>query len=61
MSAFRYISVASIGCLVYTAVVLIIEAPSFYDKYANLPDKEIKAFIFNLDLPTGFCMCFFAF
>jgi hypothetical protein len=59
MSAFRYGGVASIFCLCYTAVVLIAEAPSYYNKYID--NAKIEPFIFNLDLPTGMCMAFFAY
>lgn len=30
MSAFRYVSLASIGALAYTGVVLLIELPEYY-------------------------------
>jgi hypothetical protein len=30
MSAFRYVSLASIGALFYTGVVLIVELPTYY-------------------------------
>ena len=30
MSAFRYVSLLSLGALLYTAIVLIVEAPGYY-------------------------------
>ena len=33
MSAFRYVSLASIGALCYTGVVLIIELPEYYNEF----------------------------
>ena len=39
MSAFRFISMLSICALTYTAVVLIIELPSYNDYFKDLPDN----------------------
>ena len=36
MSAFRYVSLASIGALLYTGVVLLIELPEFYSFFRPL-------------------------
>ena len=59
MSAFRYVSMASIGALLYTAVVLISEAPSYYR--ANIDDAEYSPVYLDMNLFTGASMTFFAF
>mmetsp|Transcript_5608 Transcript_5608/g.9657 ORF Transcript_5608/g.9657 Transcript_5608/m.9657 type:complete len:123 (-) Transcript_5608:695-1063(-) len=59
MSAFRYVSLASIGALLYTAVVLVIELPSYYQQ--NKPSAEVEPAYFDLDIFTGCSMTFFAF
>ena len=40
MSAFRYVSLASIGALLYTGAVLIIEAPTYFA--ANKKKEDVK-------------------
>ena len=59
MSAFRYASLASILCLLYTGIVLIVELPGYYQ--ANHDTAVIKSAWWNLDFFTGFSMTFFAF
>ena len=61
MSAFRYVSLCSIGALLYTGVVLIIEFPSFNEHYKSDPGYKSKPFYFDLDMFTGCSMTFFAF
>lgn len=59
MSAFRYASLASIVCLMYTAVLLIVEMPDRYRR--NKPTAEIEPIYWNLDIFTGCSMTFFSF
>lgn len=59
MAAFRYVSLASIGALLYTAVVLIIEAPEYYRQ--NIDTAEISPCYIDMNLFTGASMTFFAF
>jgi amino acid permease len=59
MSAFRYASLGSICCLLYTAILLIVEAPDRFKR--NQPTADIVAFNFNMDIFTGCSMIFFAF
>lgn len=61
MSAFRYASVISILCLIYTAVVLIVEMPEYISYHKEKKDVEVEPIYWNLDLFTGASMCFFAF
>lgn len=35
MSAFRYVSLASIGALLYTGIVLIVELPEYYREFSK--------------------------
>ena len=64
MSAFRYVSLCSIGALLYTGVVLIIEFHSFNDFNKNKENNKkfiSEPFYFDLDMFTGCSMTFFAF
>jgi hypothetical protein len=61
MSAFRYVSLCSIGALLYTGVVLIIEFHYFNDHYKNVEGFKSEPFYFDLDMFTGCSMTFFAF
>lgn len=59
MSAFRYISLASIGALLYTGVVLIVELPSYYREFSKTAVMT-KAY-FDWNFFTGCSMTFFAY
>jgi amino acid permease len=59
MSAFRYVSLLSIGCLLYTAIVLIIECPGYYKD--NIAKAEYSPAYFDLNMFTGCSMTFYAF
>lgn len=48
MDAFKYISIASIGSLVYTGIVLIVEAPEYYK--ANIGAADISPAYFDLNM-----------
>ena len=61
MAAFRYVSLASILCLVYTGIVLIVEAPSYYQHNKDLPTTEIVPIYWNLDILSGCAMTFYAY
>lgn len=61
MSAFRYVSLASIGALLYTGIVLIVELPTYYNANKVKPDYEVKWAYFDFDMFTGCSMTFFAF
>lgn len=58
MSAFRYVSIASIAGLLYTAVVLAIELKEYNKVNKSLP---YAAFYWDLNFFTGCSMNFFAF
>ena len=59
MSAFRYVSLASIGALLYTGIVLIAELHTFYT--ANKKKAKVEFAFIDFDLFTGCAMTFFAF
>lgn len=64
MSAFRYVSLASIGALLYTGIVLIVELPKYYSYYMEHKEEynvQVKFGFFDLDMLTGCAMTFFAF
>jgi amino acid permease len=61
MSAFRYVSLASIGALFYTGVVLIYELPSFYKYFSIAADTEIVPAYWDMNFFTGCSMTFFAY
>lgn len=66
MSAFRYVSLASIAALLYTGVVLIIELPKYYQHFMDPEYKKENGIKFqfgfyDLDMFTGCAMTFFAF
>ena len=62
MSAYRYVSMFSIGALVYTAIVLIIELPSYY-KYFHDPKVGggMPAYYIDFNLFTGCAMTFYSY
>ena len=59
MSAFRHVSLASIGALMYTGVVLIIELPSYYDQFSVGALNEPA--YWDLNIFKGCSMTFFAY
>lgn len=61
MSAFRYVSLASIAALLYTGIVLLVELPKYFRTFVNDPKTDIRFGFFDLDMFTGFSMTFFAF
>lgn len=61
MSAFRYVSLASIGALLFTAVVLIVELPKYFSANKADPAIKIEFGFYDLDMFTGMSMTFFAF
>jgi amino acid permease len=63
ISAFRYVSLASIGALLYTGIVLLIEMPGeFKINYQPAIDKNaIHAAYIDFNILTGCSMTFFAF
>lgn len=61
MSAFRYVSLASIGALLYTGVVLIVEVPKYFRANKQKEGVKIQFAFLDLDVFTGCAMTFFAF
>lgn len=59
MDAFKYVSLLSIGALLYTAIVLIIETPEYYAYYID--NAKISPAYFDLNMLQGCAMNFFAF
>lgn len=59
MDAFKYVSLLSIGALLYTGIVLIIEIPEYYQHFIN--DAKISPAYFDLNMLQGCAMTFFAF
>mmetsp|Transcript_3214 Transcript_3214/g.5357 ORF Transcript_3214/g.5357 Transcript_3214/m.5357 type:complete len:351 (+) Transcript_3214:71-1123(+) len=59
MSAFRYISLASIGALLYTGVVLLVELPAYYKEFSQ--QSEIVPAYWDLNIFVGCSMTFFAY
>ena len=59
MSAFRYISLASIFSLSYMGIVLIIDLPSYYSYFVKIAPHSPAYFDWNI--PVSGAMCFFAF
>ena len=59
MSAFRYVSLFSIGALAYTGVVLLAELKEYYDYFSQR--SEIHAARWDLNIFTGAAMTFFAY
>ena len=59
MSAFRYISLASIFSLTYMGIVLIIDLPSYYKYFVH--HATYAAAYWDWNIPVSGAMCFFAF
>jgi amino acid permease len=64
MSAFRYVSLASIAALLYTGIVLIVELPKYYNHFMTNKEElgvKVEFGFYDLDMFTGCAMTFFAF
>ena len=61
MSAFRYVSLLSLGALTYTAIVLIIELPTYYNHFKDVKDNAPVAFYIDWNLFTGMAMTFYSY
>ena len=62
MSAFRYVSLASIGALLYTGLVLLIELPEYYSHFRPLQvDNTLPLFRIDFNIFSGAAMTFFAY
>lgn len=59
VSSLRFSSMASIFALIYVGIVLIIEAPEYYNHFKNVADTE--PWCFDLNIFTGCSMVFFSF
>jgi len=59
MDAFKYVSLLSIGALLYTGIVLLIEIPEHYKFYHE--KALISPAYFDLNMLQGCAMTFFAF
>mgnify|MGYP000273831921 FL=1 len=59
MSAFRYVSIFSLVALGYTAIVLMIELPGYYDQFK--PISTVSAYYLDWNLFTGLAMTFFSY
>ena len=59
MSAFRYISLASIFSLFYMGVVLLIDLPSYYNHFKK--HCKISPAYWDLNIFSSFSICFFAY
>ena len=59
MSAFRYISLASLGALLYTGIVLLAELPAYYAEFST--KSEIVPAYIDMNIFTGCSMTFFAY
>ena len=51
----------SVGALLYTLIVLVIETPFYYQEYVDKPDTRIEAFIIDWNIFTSFSLVFFAY
>lgn len=59
MDAFKYVSLLSIGSLLYTGIVLISEVPDYYNEY--FAKAEISPAYFDLNVFQGCAMTFFSY
>ena len=60
MSAFRYVSIASLVCLMYTVVVMIINIPSEYEEFIKKEDvSQPKPFNLDLNIFSAFSITIF--
>lgn len=61
MSALRYVSLVSIGAIIYTLIVMLVELPRYYDYFHNTLHEQISYFALNLDFFNGCSITFFSF
>lgn len=59
MSALRYVSIVSIGAILYTLIVMLIELPEYWAAFYN-PDKFLY-FSLNKNFFSGCSITFFSF
>ena len=59
MSAFRYVSLASIGALLYTGILLLVELPSYYEHFSQTAD--IRPAYWDWNVFPGCSITFFAY
>ena len=57
--AFRYVSMLSLVALAYTAIILIVEAPSYYSYFSTV-SKMTPAYI-DFNIFTGCAMTFYSY
>lgn len=61
MSSLAFMGVVSVGSLMYTLLVLMIEVPFYWKENVNAPSTVIYAFKIDMNLPTSFSLVFFSY
>jgi amino acid permease len=61
MSALRYISLVSIGSILYTLIVMLVEVGPYYNLYHNQKGDEIHYAIWDWEFFNGASITFFSF
>jgi amino acid permease len=61
MSALRYISLVSIGSILYTLIVMLVEVGPYYNLYHNQKGEEIHYAIWDWEFFNGASITFFSF
>lgn len=61
MSALRYISLVSIGSILYTLIVMLVELPEYYHQYHVIKGEPVEWFKLDLNFFSGCSITFFSF
>ena len=61
MSALRYVSLVSIGSILYTLIVMSAELPTYYDYFHNIKHEDVSYFNFDINFFSGCSITFFSF
>lgn len=61
MSALRYISLVSIGSILYTLIVMLAEVGPYFNHYHNQKGDEIHYAIWDWEFFNGASITFFSF
>jgi len=61
MSSLSYASFAALLSLLYTGILLIVEAPFYWNENINKPDTVVLWWKFDLNIFSAFSITFFSF
>jgi len=61
ISGLRYISILSVGSMIYLLLVLLVRMPSYIEYYSTNPRLSVNYFTFNMEFFQSVGVIFFAY